>query len=1825
MSTPANQLNFGQSSDVLDFSSPDVLDFSSQDALDFSPQVQGEEERKKRAEEWLKNIAQNPLGELGDVLYNPSEQELTPVQDFVARSVLTTAKKLTATMDTLRLIEQQGKAGAYPTFSDNFDYLTDPQKFMAAKPGLLTSGILETAKEALVEVPRTFFIHNSPFLDPESQTLLSDFTQKTDQTVANLKLDFETKYGGLSQGMKDLQKAEWGDWGQVREAFKNDTGGILRDMGTEAAGYIATLALTRKLPGAGNAQVTYAGASSFGLNFGQNVQDSLAAGKKVNEALDDGLTKTYADVLGDTMGLGLAGLKFAKKKIYDRMWQFGADSVGSTLLTAQSRDAVSEDLSFGDLVASFGSNVFFSTPAEIFSAVKEHQYDKAIKDALPSVAYTGNATEMNFTNMSSFLDAEAKFLQNQQELIDNTTLTLEDSDLPPPTNEELRFARDVDSLGQNEAGRASAPNSGVSQYASNLGTIHPFQKVKQVMDSFGLEITVGPNGGELKTPRKIEETDIKPGKVTLAWDMTANQRERATLFDGDTTSPEAILVKRKEDLQKQIWTDAQQTAQKFIEAFNPQLGLVITNKTLNAPKLDAEGKPIKQNIVGSMTFLEPDANGKPRGVLSLNENFFYRQDDSIRQADGSPTLVYDKANMLSTLVHEFGHKYILDKVQKMSPEALTGLRASYDSIISTISDLPFKDAIQILHPKAAIPGWLRKVPASEHQFPYRQFQPKETLNYAYSFREFLANQFAKAVLEDDKAQSVVPELRPFVEDIKARTKQIESSLAKEFPDAQKTLTNAFLDTLLGERVDRERNLLKGGKKTEKLYSPQTFNQTWSKLETGENVFQIKTESAINSIEDTNLPAPERRAMKRAILALGADAQTKPNLDHYELATTFDKYLQFESDVQKKWDALNPVTKMVQKILKNDPGTPETIAKAAGSGRIAAIAANLFQMGELNPNIRELHIYNAERDAGQAERNQELYDAETLISTIQNKPKAELENMARLLTDLSVGRITISGEDAQARRAKELQILAQYKLPPTSGKALSTILKFFRGKLEKLESLELTQVMEKWQEGLLSTEKMNEFSSNIKRRYTLLKQTPYFPLMRFGREAVIVKEKESGKTVHREHYESKNEADRAFERLKSGVSIDSTLAITRDTVDKRKTQTPDLPYGIFEGLQERLKDELDVDETVLKEIRDYLGEQARDNSFAKRLMGRKGIEGSSTDLLRIIRRYAESYGAFYSGLAHSSKMGKAISDLSRDIDLRVKRANDLEDGKEIDQRAGLKAIRDYMTEHFDYIKSPVQELEGLKALGFFWHLGNDVVSAAVNTTSIATFVYPHLARFVEDSKAVNILAKSIADVTKGMRDNNHRISKLEQSTLEALEKDGTLTQSLPLEFAALALDKSSNFKAINKMKEIAHTALHASAGMFQGTEHFSRQVTALAAIRVAQERGITDQKGLQEFAKHTVRTTLFEYSRGNRAWLTRNWRSVLFLFQQFTHNGLFYLSRGNGASMRYLALMLGLAGAQGVPGGEDIMDMMDVFCNIASKDKCDIRKGLREISEGFGLDSDLVMHGGSRYGFGIPDLLQSVSGVDVPDVDLSSRLSAGRAIPFGLLDTANKLSAGQELKDGATQSLENTSGAVGSIFWNMLEGLEGVRNNPSDWKSYEKMLPRAVKQLSAGARWLAQGGETNANGAQVLETDYRDSHDVMQAAGKMLGLNPTELTKKQELSYMQYQHYQYWASQRSGLLEQYRNFMTQELESPSKDGNEGRRTIQDILDFNSTAPAGFQINVKTLKTSVRQGVLRNALKNQGFVSGTIQSDSFREYEDLFYNRPTTEPQTVIFEL
>jgi len=1051
-----------------------------------TPELETEEEKRKKAETWLSGIGNNPLDAAGDLL-NPLSYnggKLTKVEDFAARSILSAGKKVSATMDALRLIEEEGKAGQYANLGDNFDYLSTPVTAMQS-PGLFTKGILETGKELFVENPTKFMIKHSPFLDPETTSILGEFTKKTDETVNLMKAQFEAENGGMTEGMKMLGQAQ--SWSQVHAAFKEDKWGILRDMGTEAAGQIIALAATRKLPGGASGQITGAGAISFGFNFGINVQDSLAQGKQVNEALDDGLTKTYADVLGDTMGLGLAGIKYAKKKIYDRLWQFGADSIGSTLLMKQSREAVDEDMSFGDLVANFGSNIFFSTPAEIFSAVKEHKYDASVKDALIADAYKGNTTAAQVVVMGSFLDARAERNQNGLDLEEAVAAMQAENGLPPVSAEEINVTRTNDPKDLPAAREANTlPAAG--QYNRNAtGTPGSIGWVQQLSNRLGIEETHGPGGGLLKQSKRITEESFKKGKAILAWGSKETERMRAALFDHDVSSPEMQLVRAREKLEAEIETDVHTNVNAFLKELLPNVSIIVTDKIFREPTLNEDGTPNEVKTGGLLTHLEPAPDGTPRYVLSLNKSRFFKQDNSTRQADGSPSLVYDKTKMLTTLVHEFGHAFVAQKVKGFSNQAIEGLRESYNTIMAAVENIPLGEAIQVLYPKGLIPSVISALRPEVINFPLSKLKKSGPLTEFLSFREFLANQFAKAVLEDDKAMSVLPGLRPLIAEMKQRTSQIEESLGSSFPDAKKALTSAFIENLLHIRTAKEEKSMKGVEGLKDYNTPTTDNSAWFKLKQGEDFFAIDTESVVQTSDDVKVPEPERRALKRTILALAIDPARQKEINHLELATTFDKYLQFESDVQAKWDQLNPVLKIVQRFLGNDPKTPDLIQKARGSGRIASIAANLFQMTELNPNIKELQDYVKEHDAGVSERNQELHQADQLIQTLQNKPKAQLDALGRVLIDLTSGIFERKynkelnnikagdpgGDLKQQSLTARNQVMATYGLPSTIPKDISRIERYFRGKIHKLEALELSQVMEKWESGRLNTEQLKK--------------------------------------------------------------------------------------------------------------------------------------------------------------------------------------------------------------------------------------------------------------------------------------------------------------------------------------------------------------------------------------------------------------------------------------------------------------------------------------------------------------------------------------------------------------------------------------------------------------------------------------------------------------------------------------------------------------------------------------------------------------------------------
>src|SRR5207342_2853022 len=125
------------------------------------------------------------------------------------------------------------------------------------------------------------------------------------------------------------------------------------------------------------------------------------------------------------------------------------------------------------------------------------------------------------------------------------------------------------------------------------------------------------------------------------------------------------------------------------------------------------------------------------------------------------------------------------------------------------------------------------------------------------------------------------------------------------------------------------------------------------------------------------------------------------------------------------------------------------------------------------------------------------------------------------------------------------------------------------------------------------------------------------------------------------------------------------------------------------------------------------------------------------------------------------------------------------------------------------------------------------------------------------------------------------------------------------------------------------------------------------------------------------------------------------------NYIIFLLQNPHASVYSLLIMMALGGLMGVPGAEDAKDYLRfIGWQFFGKDFKLDREIRTYILEVLGKDAngannaDLILHGASRKGFGIPaalNMIAGTAGIDftMPTFDRSKAISVGTTLPIEL--------------------------------------------------------------------------------------------------------------------------------------------------------------------------------------------------------------------------------------
>jgi hypothetical protein len=375
-------------------------------------------------------------------------------------------------------------------------------------------------------------------------------------------------------------------------------------------------------------------------------------------------------------------------------------------------------------------------------------------------------------------------------------------------------------------------------------------------------------------------------------------------------------------------------------------------------------------------------------------------------------------------------------------------------------------------------------------------------------------------------------------------------------------------------------------------------------------------------------------------------------------------------------------------------------------------------------------------------------------------------------------------------------------------------------------------------------------------------------------------------------------------------------------------------------------------------------------------------------------------------------------------------------------------------------------------------------------------------------------------------------------------------------------------------------------MFQTTEQVNRRVTFRAAWQLALDNPNSKyvkemrskhslqyeslvQQGWAEneaaafvAAKDAVESTQFIYHQWANPKFMRGKLRTVFIFKNFLQNTMFMLWHYPEARVRSLLVFAFLGGMMGLPGADDMKNLIKAIgWRLFGKDwdvEQEARKMVIDLTEGK-INPDMLLHGLSRYGFGAPAAL-GLMGIPAPTVDMSRSIGLGRLLPIDP-NTLLGQGASKDPRKAALDSITQVAGYAFQVNQNFYNALTDTQLSWDDAQRWTKAMPRALAGLSRSYQALSGPDPAirTRTGAAVIRFDTSDSVQLMEALSMAAGFQPQRLTQKWDVIMAQREAQDFWQLKRDGLLRQ-------AWQARSSDDKENyTRAIQAIRDFNTNLP------------------------------------------------------------
>ncbi|PZU71067.1 MAG: hypothetical protein DI540_01030 [Sphingobium sp.] len=586
--------------------------------------------------------------------------------------------------------------------------------------------------------------------------------------------------------------------------------------------------------------------------------------------------------------------------------------------------------------------------------------------------------------------------------------------------------------------------------------------------------------------------------------------------------------------------------------------------------------------------------------------------------------------------------------------------------------------------------------------------------------------------------------------------------------------------------------------------------------------------------------------------------------------------------------------------------------------------------------------------------------------------------------------------------------------------------------------------------------------------------PYFPLARFGNFFVSARDKKSGEVASFSRFESPKE-QQDFAREMRAIGHDVTVGVLEDAGALKKQVDARFITDI-----EAILEGADVTDSVRDAVWQRWLETMPDMSVRTNRIHRKGRAGFSRDALR----------AFGSHMFHGSHQLARLK-YALDLDEAIALARDQAKTMPDPVRAGL--IVNEMERRNQFVMNPTGGpiAQTITSAAFVYHLSVSPAAALVNVAQTAVMGVPILAAYEGSSgrgvsRASFELTKALKDFTagKGHAAKAGALSEQERDAMLQAYETGLIERTQSHDLAGVG-ETGVEYSPI-RTKVMGYISL-----AFHHTERMNREVTFLAAYRMARRKGEPHNMAIKTASNLTWKIH-FDYQNTSRPRIMQSdFAKVVLTFKNFQVNMLWRLFRdvrqslskkGVTAAERREARMQ-LAGVTG---------MMMLTAGIRGTWMYGVAMLLASMFFGDDTEDDfakaIIATLGRRAG-GMA--LNGVPG-DTLGVDLSRRI--------GMPDLWFQ-SPDRELEGGTEFDywLLQFAGAGIGILRNTWIGTSMIADGKI-YRGVETILPKFAKDLMRSARYMTEGART-LNGDPLIEN--MDASDVLKQA---LGFTPIELAE-----------------------------------------------------------------------------------------------------------------------